>query len=132
LRKEPLHRLGYQGTHSVDQMVLNSQASTCLCLLNPGIKGMCHHTWYLEIFKNTVYINIVFPQNITDSVITVRLECSWVDTCQLLFLRPASATSREGKVTLSFLHLRNLKNVFSYSVYMKLVFTDQRKKYILR
>lgn len=31
------------------RLALNSQRSSCLCLLKAGIKTMCHHTW-LELF----------------------------------------------------------------------------------
>jgi hypothetical protein len=35
--------LAYPGTLSVDQLALNSQRSTYLCLLSPGIKGAHHY-----------------------------------------------------------------------------------------
>ena len=31
------------------RIALNSQKSTCLCLLRAAIKGLCHHTWLLTI-----------------------------------------------------------------------------------
>jgi hypothetical protein len=29
------------------RLALNSQRSNCFCLQSAGIKGMCHHTWFI-------------------------------------------------------------------------------------
>jgi hypothetical protein len=49
LRQGLTMQSGWPVTHNVDQLVWNSQSSSCLCLLSAGIKGMHCHVWlYLE------------------------------------------------------------------------------------
>jgi hypothetical protein len=47
---------GCPGTNSVNQAVLETQKSACLCLPSAGIKGVRHHCLALYFYVSCIYI----------------------------------------------------------------------------
>jgi hypothetical protein len=35
---------------------LKLQRSTCLCLLNAGVKGVCHHPWFISMYWVSLFL----------------------------------------------------------------------------
>ncbi|XP_076793688.1 endothelial differentiation-related factor 1 isoform X1 [Arvicanthis niloticus] len=44
----------------VDRLVLSSWRSVCLCLLCPGIKGVCHHVWlrFYFLYRDLLWLRL--------------------------------------------------------------------------